>query len=84
MNYGEGSVRFKDVELADCGDTTHVDSPHAKDGDIIGAAIFRSPEAMLNMTWGTATDIWSLGTTASTSNTFGTKRRIILTACLIA
>lgn len=32
---------------------------------IIGATIFRSPEAMLNLIWGPPTDIWSLGATAS-------------------
>lgn len=47
--------------VADCGDTTHVDSPHAKNSDIVGAGIFRSSEAMLNMKLGTATEIWSLG-----------------------
>lgn len=51
--------------LADCGSTVHGDSEYAKMGDIIGAPIFRSPEAQLQMRWGTATDIWSLGAMAS-------------------
>ena len=32
----------------------------------IGAAIFRSPGALLGLKWSTATDIWSFGATAST------------------
>ena len=35
-------------------------------GHIIGAAIFRSPEAMLNLKWGTAKDIWSFSAIVST------------------
>jgi hypothetical protein len=31
----------------------------------MGAAIFRSPEAMLNLRWGPSTDIWSFGATVS-------------------
>ncbi|TAQ86787.1 hypothetical protein B7494_g4876 [Chlorociboria aeruginascens] len=61
--------RFRDVALGDCGDVYRVDlnadprDMFKEDGHIIGAAIFRSPEAMLNLRWGTATDIWSFGTT---------------------
>jgi len=62
VNYGPGVVRFADVKLADCGSTVHSNSVYAKEGDIIGAPIFRSPEAQLQMRWNTATDIWSLGT----------------------
>ena len=36
-----------------------------KFGPDIGAAIFRSPEAMLNLRWGSSTDIWSFGATVS-------------------
>lgn len=63
--------RFRGVALGDCGDVHRVDlnadprDMFKEDGQIIGAAIFRSPEAMLNLRWGTATDIWSLGTTVS-------------------
>lgn len=67
VNYSNGSPRFSNVELGDCGDTYQV-TPNAdpkEDGHIIGAAIFRSPEAMLNLRWGTATDIWSFGATVS-------------------
>ncbi|ESZ92264.1 serine/threonine protein kinase [Sclerotinia borealis F-4128] len=65
VNYGQGDIRFADVELADCGSTVHVDSVFAKDRDIIGAPIWRSPEAQLQTGWGTPTDIWSFGTMIS-------------------
>lgn len=61
VNYGHGDVRFTDVQLADFGSTVHRDSPYAQHGDPIGTPIFRSPEAHLQMRWGTATDIWSFG-----------------------
>ena len=62
VNYGEGRTRLRDIKLADCGDSTHVDS--VVEEHIIGATIFRSPEAMLKLIWGPPTDIWSLGATA--------------------
>lgn len=64
VNHGQ-HTRFADVELADCGNTVHVDSIFAKDRDIIGAPIWRSPEAQLQIGWGTPTDIWSFGTMVS-------------------
>ena len=68
VNYGRTSARFSEVQLGDCGDTCMVD-PNADplQGHVIGAAIFRSPEAMLNLRWGTPTDIWSFGATVSYS-----------------
>ncbi|PWY93227.1 kinase-like protein [Aspergillus sclerotioniger CBS 115572] len=63
VNYQQSEVRFSDVQLADFGSTVHIDSPYARDGDEIGTPIFRSPEAQLQMRWGTATDIWSFGAT---------------------
>ncbi|KAK4979606.1 hypothetical protein LTR28_003707 [Elasticomyces elasticus] len=47
------------------GDAWHVghDVDPKWEGHIIGAAIFRSPEAMLQMRWATPTDIWSFGAT---------------------
>ncbi|PYI08868.1 serine/threonine protein kinase [Aspergillus sclerotiicarbonarius CBS 121057] len=63
VNYQQGEVRFRDVQLADFGSTVHIDSPYAQNGDEIGTPIFRSPEAQLQMRWGTATDIWSFGAT---------------------
>ncbi len=62
VNHGRDPARFSEVQLGDCGDTCMVD-PNADplQGHVIGAAIFRSPEAMLNLRWGTPTDIWSFG-----------------------
>ncbi|KAH8157517.1 hypothetical protein CIB48_g10732 [Xylaria polymorpha] len=65
VNYGDGTNRFSEVELGDCADAYSVD-PNAdpfEEGHVIGAAIFRSPEANLQLRWGTATDIWSFGAT---------------------
>ncbi|KAH8719359.1 kinase-like domain-containing protein [Phaeosphaeriaceae sp. PMI808] len=67
VNYGNGMNRFSEVKLGDCADAYHVD-PNADPfevGHLIGAAIFRSPEANLQLRWGTATDIWSFGATVS-------------------
>jgi serine/threonine protein kinase len=62
VNYGQGDVRFTDIQVADCGSTVSSDSAYAEDGDLIGAPIWRSPEAQLRIGWGTPTDIWSFGT----------------------
>lgn len=66
VNYGRDPARFSDVQVGDCGDTCMVD-PEADplQGHDIGAAIFRSPEAMLNLRWKAPTDIWSFGATVS-------------------
>ena len=67
MSYGNGTNRFSQVQLGDCADAYRVD-PNADPfevGHLIGAAIFRSPEANLQLRWGTATDIWSFGATVS-------------------
>ncbi|MCJ1245183.1 hypothetical protein MMC30_002384 [Trapelia coarctata] len=61
VNPSDGSTRFTTVKLADFGDSMHVDD--IEEGHLVGAPIFRSPEGMLNLRWGTATDIWSFGTT---------------------
>ncbi|KAF7594888.1 hypothetical protein BBP40_007922 [Aspergillus hancockii] len=61
VNYGSGDMRFKDVQLADCGSTVPADSAYARDGDLIGAPVWRSPEAHLRIGWSTATDVWSFG-----------------------
>lgn len=53
-------------KLADCGDSLHVPQGMETGSRVIGATIFRSPEAMLNINWGPATDIWSFGATVST------------------
>jgi len=69
VNYGIGSSRFAEVELGDCGDACYVNPlDHLRLGEtghVIGAHMFRSPEAMLNLRWGTPTDIWSFGATVS-------------------
>ncbi|KAB8067212.1 kinase-like protein [Aspergillus leporis] len=61
VNYRQDEIRFSDVQLADFGSTVHINSPYAQNGDPIGTPIFRSPEAQLQMRWGTETDIWSFG-----------------------
>ncbi|KAH6627936.1 kinase-like domain-containing protein, partial [Chaetomium tenue] len=53
--------RFSDMQLGDCGGVVSQESKFAKEGHIIGAAFTRSPEAMFQLPWGTATDIWSFG-----------------------
>ena len=65
VNYGQGDIRFASIELADCRNTLRADSAFANDRDVIGAPIWRSPEAQLQIGWGTPTDIWSLGAMAS-------------------
>jgi len=72
VNYSTGSskLRFADVQLADFGDVCRIDPQDylkvGVPGPHIGAAIFRSPEAILELRWGQSTDIWSFGATVST------------------
>lgn len=47
VNYGDRGSRFSDVKLADCGDSTHIDSVFQE--HIIGATIFWSLEMMLSL-----------------------------------
>ncbi|KAK0750750.1 kinase-like domain-containing protein [Schizothecium vesticola] len=71
VNHGTGdNPRFSDIQLGDCGGVVSQESSFAKDGHMIGAAFTRSPEATLQLPWGTATDIWSFGT-AMLSLVFG-------------
>lgn len=65
VNHGDGATRFSRVALGDCGDVYPHDPTAGplKECHVIGAAIFRSPEAQLNLRWGPPTDIWSLGAT---------------------
>ncbi len=50
VNYGHNSARFSEVQLRDCGDTCMIDpNVNLLQGHVIGAAIFRSLEAMLNL-----------------------------------
>ncbi|KAL9040648.1 MAG: hypothetical protein Q9180_001784 [Flavoplaca navasiana] len=65
INYGNGTTRFSRVALGDCGDVYRF-NPNAgplEKSHVISAAIYRSPEAQLNLRWGPPTDIWSLGAT---------------------
>jgi serine/threonine protein kinase len=57
------SNRFSSIKLADFGETFHIDSKQAKEAMPISSAIWRSPEAQLQVDsgWNTATDIWSFG-----------------------
>lgn len=51
VKYGHGTNRFSKLELSDCADAYCVD-PNADPlevGHVIGAAIFRSPEANLQL-----------------------------------
>jgi casein kinase II subunit alpha len=74
VNYGgadgDGINRFSEVALAECADPYKInpDADPFEEGHLIGAAIFRSPEANLQLRWGTATDIWSFGATVRFSS----------------
>lgn len=66
VNYGpQDQSRFSDIQLGDLGGVVHHDSDFAKEGHLIGAGISRSPEATLQLHWGTATDVWSFGNAVS-------------------
>lgn len=68
VNHGQAREKYSKIVLSDNGDSVYLPSlPASEEGHIIGAHIFRSPEAMLNLKWGPATDIWSLGTTVCLS-----------------
>ncbi|MCJ1403023.1 hypothetical protein MMC11_006245 [Xylographa trunciseda] len=62
VNYREGDIRFSDVQLGDLGGTYPADSKYAKEGTLVGAPIWSSPEVIMETPWNTATDIWSFGT----------------------
>ncbi|KAK4117875.1 kinase-like protein [Canariomyces notabilis] len=61
VNYGsnDSENRFTDVQLADMGSSYPEDHKYAREGAPIGAAIWRSPEALFKRSWDTKTDIWS-------------------------
>jgi serine/threonine protein kinase len=61
VDFGQSGQRFSTIQLADFGDCVSHDSHFAKEGVLIGTSVTRSPEALLNLPWGTATDIWSFG-----------------------
>ncbi|EPE32179.1 Protein kinase-like (PK-like) [Glarea lozoyensis ATCC 20868] len=62
VNYAQGSSRFAEIQLTDLGNTVRADSKWAKECDMIGAPVWRSPEAQLQIGWGSPTDIRSFGT----------------------
>lgn len=65
-NYGhQTQSRFADIQLGNLGGVVHQDSEIAKEGHLIGTSISRSPEATLQLHWGTATDVWSFGNAVS-------------------
>ncbi|KAL3711217.1 hypothetical protein TMatcc_005015 [Talaromyces marneffei ATCC 18224] len=53
--------RFSEVQLGDLGGCYSVDSEFAKRGTPVGAAMWSSPEVIMETPWNTATDIWSFG-----------------------
>ncbi|KAI9935088.1 hypothetical protein AWENTII_005357 [Aspergillus wentii] len=57
----DSGPRFTNVQLADLENTVHVESKFCKDRDAIGAPLWRSPEAQLELQWGPAADIWAFG-----------------------
>lgn len=61
VNYGRGDQRFSEVQLGDCGGVVAENSKFAREGHVIGAGFTRSPEVMLELPWGTSTDVWSFG-----------------------
>ncbi|KAF2963789.1 hypothetical protein GQX73_g9785 [Xylaria multiplex] len=63
VNYGQGDQRFSKIQLSDFGGAVSQDSSFAKEGHTIGATFTRSPEAMLQLSWGTSTDVWSFRNT---------------------
>nr|POF17501.1 serine/threonine-protein kinase pak mbt [Quercus suber] len=60
-DFGRSDRRFSKVQLGDFGSVVSQDSKFAKEGHLIGASFTRSPEAQLQLPWGTPTDIWSFG-----------------------
>ncbi|EGP89626.1 uncharacterized protein MYCGRDRAFT_37854 [Zymoseptoria tritici IPO323] len=67
LNFDSEGSRVVEAKLGDCGDAWDVgfDSNPQGTRHAIGAAIFRSPEALFGLKWSTPTDIWSFGATAS-------------------
>ncbi|WPG97786.1 Hypothetical protein R9X50_00056700 [Acrodontium crateriforme] len=63
LNFDTSGVKVVEAKLADCGDACKVENDPRGTSHAIGAAIFRSPEALMGLKWSTSTDIWSFGTT---------------------
>ena len=62
INHENGASRITEVKLADCETAALMDANKSIAGGLIGAAMFRSPEAFFRRGMGSATDIWSFGT----------------------
>ncbi|PYI07608.1 putative serine/threonine protein kinase [Aspergillus sclerotiicarbonarius CBS 121057] len=62
VNYKEGENRFSEIQLGDLGTCYPADSSIARKGTPVGAAMWSSPEVLMETPWNTATDIWSFGT----------------------
>lgn len=65
VDRGKDGQRFSAIKIGDFGGVVPETSEFARRGHLIGAVINRSPESMLAIRWGTATDIWSFGTCVS-------------------
>ena len=76
VNYKEGDIRFSDVQLGDLGATCPSDSVYAKEGTLVGATMWSSPEVIMEAPWNTATDIWSFGTVVNLNNTLQNRNAI--------
>ncbi|KJX94470.1 hypothetical protein TI39_contig4189g00010 [Zymoseptoria brevis] len=65
LNFDSDGSRVVEAKLGDCGDAWDVgfDSNPQGTRHAIGAAIYRSPEALFGLKWSTPTDIWSFGAT---------------------
>ncbi|KZL88161.1 serine threonine protein kinase [Colletotrichum incanum] len=66
VNYASPSeadpdLHFSDVQIGDLGASYSVDSDIATKGFLIGAPIWTSPEVLMEVPWGTASDIWAFG-----------------------
>jgi len=57
-----GSGPRSHVPDTDTGSSYPQDHKYAREGSPIGAAIWRSPEALFKRPWDVKTDIWSFGT----------------------
>ncbi|KOC17150.1 hypothetical protein AFLA70_209g002211 [Aspergillus flavus AF70] len=57
VNYGQGDMRFKDVQLSNWGNSAPAYEPYTRYRDLIGIPTWRSFEAHLRIGWGTPTDV---------------------------
>ncbi|KAB8276005.1 hypothetical protein BDV30DRAFT_224753 [Aspergillus minisclerotigenes] len=61
VNYGQGDLRFTDVQLSNWGNSAPAYDLYTRYRDLIGTPTWRSPEAHLRIGWGTPTDCQLLG-----------------------